>query len=159
VARNFTIEPNLEFGLTEEVAVEEVEAGVELLKRNDLSFNFADLFRDNPLGHLLEDKEALLNNIDGFSAADYFFALLDDSLTGDRAHEVIGTVEVVKSRERFQAFKAIKRRDTPRGEASNGRDGRRGSASDEGSGQNELVECREHFDQEKWIQKAKRMNE
>jgi len=89
-------------GEAPEVAAEAVQARVELFEDDGLGLNLADLLGDDPLGHLLEDKQALLNDLNRLAVADNFLFLYDDSLR-DFSREVVRTVEVIKSRERFNA--------------------------------------------------------
>jgi len=72
---------------------------VELLEDDGLSLDFADLFGDDPLGHFLENEEALLDDLNGLAAADHFLLLLYDDLCLDFTAEVIGAIEVVEVRE------------------------------------------------------------
>lgn len=43
-------------GRTSEVVTEAAKASMELFKHNGLTLDFTDLFRDDPLSHLLEDN-------------------------------------------------------------------------------------------------------
>jgi len=91
---------------TAQVGREVTRRGDELVEDNRLGLNFTNLFSDNLLGHLLEDEETLLDNLDALGVADEFFMLLDNSLlgdSGDRAREVVRAVEVIESVERGNA--------------------------------------------------------
>jgi len=60
-----TVKPNLVVGMTREIVTEETEVGRELLEDDGLSLDLANLLSNDPLGHLLEDKETLLNDFNG----------------------------------------------------------------------------------------------
>lgn len=100
-----------------EVTAEEAEAGMELLEDNGLGLYLADLLSDNPidqrtvsvmmlrgwkswflpLGHLLENKEALLDDLNRLGMADDL-VLLDYGLGEvDRAIEVVRAVEIIET--------------------------------------------------------------
>lgn len=84
---------------TPKVAAKAAQTRVELFEYDGLGFDFADLLGDDPLGHLLKNKEALLDDFDAFGTADDFL-LLDDSdrtLAEVAVIEVTGAVEVVKT--------------------------------------------------------------
>lgn len=106
------------------VAAETVQAGVELLEHDGLGFDLAYLLGDDagvknkikemlrkrgfrvqksnvPLGHLLKDKEALLDDLDALGMADDFrlFYNSERTLAEVAIIEVIGAVEVVKTAE------------------------------------------------------------
>lgn len=70
---------------------EAAKAAVELLENDGLGFNVAYEFCNNPFGHLLDDKEALLNYLDLLSVANEL-VLMDDCLT-----EMLGTIEVTRT--------------------------------------------------------------
>jgi len=99
VSSNGAVEANLVTRGTVEVTAEEVKAGAELLKDDGLSLNLADLLEDDPLGHLLEDEQALLDDLDGLSVADDLGLLFDGLAEVDRAIEVVYSVEVVEATE------------------------------------------------------------
>jgi len=58
------VESDMETRSATKIVAEESEAGMKLFKDDGLCLDFTDLFGDNPLGHLLENKQALLNNFD-----------------------------------------------------------------------------------------------
>jgi len=70
VASNRAVEAALVARAAAQVMTEVTEAGVELLEDDSLGLNLADLFEDDPLGHLLEDEETLLDDLDGLGVAD-----------------------------------------------------------------------------------------
>jgi len=82
---------------------------VELFEDNSLSLNLADLFGDDPLGHLLEHKEALLDDLNRLAVADYFLLLLNDNLLADFTAEVVGAIEVVESGQGRHASPVVER--------------------------------------------------
>jgi len=82
---------------------------VELFEDNSLSLNLADLFGDDPLCHLLEHNEALLDDLNRLAVADYFLFLLNDDLLADFTAEVIGAIEVVESGQRRHASPVVER--------------------------------------------------
>jgi len=96
VAGDVAVIADLVSGVAAQIIAERSEAGVELLKHNGLSLDLADLFGDDPPGHLLEDNEALLNDFDALAVADQRAFVLDDDLAAFRAVEVAGSIEVVK---------------------------------------------------------------
>ncbi len=90
-----------------QVVTEESKTGVELLEDDSLSLNLADLLEDDPLGHLLDDEQALLDDLYGLGVANNLCAGLDLLAEVDGAVEVIGTVEVVEVVEGGQATPAV----------------------------------------------------
>lgn len=139
-------------GVAHDVRAEVGEAGVELLKDDGLSLDFADLFADDPLGHLLEHEETLLDDLNGLAMADNFLLLLNDNLLADFTAEVIRAVEVVESGERRDAAPVVERVGVTRGELDsivNGLGlGQRGSGdtSDDGGKSDDLSKLGEHFE-------------
>jgi len=107
VARDLGVEADVVAGSTTQVVAEEAERGVELLKDDGLGLNFADLFGDDPLGHLLNDEETLLDDFDALGVADELLILLNNSLAGDQALEVVGSVEVVEAGERGETAPVV----------------------------------------------------
>lgn len=90
------------------VMTEKPKAGVELLKHDGLSLHFTDLLSDDPLGHLLQDEEALLDDLDGLGVANEFLGLLgNECLGGYSADEVVGSVEVIEVSERRVATPVV----------------------------------------------------
>lgn len=84
-----------------EVAAESVQARVELLEDDGLGLDFTDLLGDDALGHLLEDEETLLNDLDALGVADDFLLLhdLDGAFAEVAVVVVVGAVEVVETTE------------------------------------------------------------
>jgi len=64
VARNTAVVASTVTRAARDIMAEGAHARVELLKDDGLSFDLADLLGDDPLGHLLKDEEALLNDLD-----------------------------------------------------------------------------------------------
>lgn len=64
MACNSAVEADVVARGAAQVTAEGAEAGVELLKHDGLSFDLADLLGYDPLGHLLEDEETLLDDYD-----------------------------------------------------------------------------------------------
>jgi len=64
MASNSAVEADVVARGAAQVTAEGAEAGVELLKHDGLSFDLADLLGYDPLGHLLEDEETLLDDYD-----------------------------------------------------------------------------------------------
>ena len=60
-----------------------------------------------PLGHLLNNKETLLDDLNRFGVADKFLILLDDSLFRDGSNKVVDTEKVVETRERGESSPII----------------------------------------------------
>lgn len=79
-----------------QIVAEATQARVPLLEDNRLSLDFTDLFGDDPLRHLLENNELLLDDFDSLRMADDLMLLLDDHLTRVGAVEVVATVEIVE---------------------------------------------------------------
>lgn len=75
---------------------EQSKTGMELLKDNSLSLDFADLFEDDAFGHFLNDEEALLDDFDGLGVADEVGGCIDDLGKVRGGIEVVYAVEVVK---------------------------------------------------------------
>jgi len=109
VASNATVEAGRMARGVAKITAEGAKARVKLLKYDGLGLHLADLLRDDPLGHLLENEKALLNNFDGLAMADDFRLVLDDSLAGEVANEVIGPVEVVEAREGRETSPVVER--------------------------------------------------
>lgn len=109
VASNGTIEANLMPRDTVKVVAEVAKAGVELLKDDSLGLYFADLFEDDPLSHLLKDKETLLNDFNDFGVADNMMLGFNDLGEVRRAVEIVDTIEVVKVAEGGEASPVVER--------------------------------------------------
>lgn len=107
VARDTTVIPDAVARLAPDVMAERAKAGVELLENDGLGLDLADLLGDNPLGHLLNDEKALLNDLNALAAADKLLVLLDDDLLLDGATEVIRAVEVIEAIERRDAHPVV----------------------------------------------------
>jgi hypothetical protein len=107
---------NLVVGMAAQVTAEAVEARVPLLEDNGLSFDLADLLSDDPLGHLLQDNQALLDDFNALSMADKFMLLLDNDLAEVRAIEVINTIEVVEVVQGSMATPVVERREATNGQ-------------------------------------------
>jgi len=135
VASNATVEADVVTRDTVEVIAEETEAGMELLEDDGLGLNLADLLEDDPLGHLLEDNETLLDDLDGLGVADDLGLLLYDLGEVDGAVEVVRTIEVIEVIEGREATPVVEGDVVGAGEdlPADG-DGFSESASDEGRG-------------------------
>lgn len=96
VASNGTVEPDLVARGTVKVVPEQSKASMELFEDDGLGLDLANLFGDDPLGHLLEDEETLLDDLDLHGVADESLGGIYDLGEMDRAVEVIDTIEVVK---------------------------------------------------------------
>jgi len=132
--------------LTAEVTAEGAHAGGELLEDDSLSLDVADLLGDDPLGHLLQDEETLLDDRDGLSVADELGILLDDGLREGGTAEVVGAVEVVEPGHRGEPSPVVE------GVGSAGIEilrlvgkGGRDDGADESSGGKNLENLGEHF--------------
>jgi len=108
VACDANVEANVVARDAADVVSEQTNAGVELRKSDSLCLNFAHLFRDDPLSHLLDDKETLLDDFYGFRVADEFLVLFDHSLFRDGANEIIHAIEVVEAGKRGKSTPVIK---------------------------------------------------
>jgi len=95
VASNAAVVTDLVAGLTCQITAEASKARVELLKDDGLGLDLADLLSDDPLGHLLEDHKALLDDLDLLGVADNVLLLLNH-LGELGVVEVTGAIEVVK---------------------------------------------------------------
>lgn len=96
VSCNRTVEPNRVTRHMLEVVGEKSKARMELLKDDRLGLNLADLFGDDALGHLLDDEETLLDDLDGLGVADHLGRSVNDLGEVDGAVKVVGAVEVVE---------------------------------------------------------------
>jgi len=108
MARNVAVVANLVSRGASQVVTEATKAAVELLKDDCLSLDFADLFSDDPLGHLLQDDKALLDDLDLFRVADYLI-FMNNSLAEVGTVEVVRAVEVVEVVERSMSAPVVKR--------------------------------------------------
>lgn len=148
---NARIISNTTSGGAPKVAAEAVQAGVELLKYHGLGFDFADLLGDDALGHLLKNKEPLLDDLDAFRMADDFLLLDngDRTLTEVAVIEVIGAVEVVKTTKGADSVIIVERmRSTTSNELGGGRSGG-GSRTGRKSGKSDKEDSSEfsgHYD-------------
>jgi len=66
---------NLVTRVASQVTAKASETGMELFEDDGLGFDFADLLRDDALGHFSEDCQSLLDNDDGLAVADNFIFL------------------------------------------------------------------------------------
>jgi len=94
-------------GLATDIVVEGPDAGPPLLENNGLGLDLADLLGDDLLGHLLEDNEALLDDLDALGVAHYVMLGLDVLL-------IVGGVEVVLAVEVVESVEGLV--STPRAE-------------------------------------------
>jgi len=108
VARDAAVIASTAARLVPDITAERAHARDELLEDDGLSLDLADLLSDDPLGHLLKDKETLLDDLDCLTVADHLRILLYDSLLLDFTSVVIGTVEVVEAREGRDSMPVIK---------------------------------------------------
>jgi len=72
VACNATVVANLTARMTEKVITEVAHARVELLEDDGLGFDLANLLGNDPLSHLLNDEETLLDDLNGLTVANNF---------------------------------------------------------------------------------------
>jgi len=108
VASNRRVVTNLVTRDVEQVGGEVARRSNELLKDNSLSLNFTNLLSDDLLGHLLEDEETLLDNLDALGVADNFL-FVNNNLLGDDTREVVGAVKVVKAVEGRDSTPVVER--------------------------------------------------
>jgi len=104
VSRDPTVEANLVTSMAAQVTAETVKTRVPLFENNGLGLNVTDSLGDDPLGHLLQHDQALLNYLDALCTANKLVFWLDEHLIMTRSIEVINTIEVVE---------IVERRDTP----------------------------------------------
>lgn len=145
VAGNAAVETDAVARGAAQVTTEETEAGVELLKHDCLCFNLADLLGDDPLGHLLENEEALLDDDDALAVANNFLILLDYGLAGEVTDEVIGAVEVIETRERSKPSVVVERESTSDKALAYGKR-LSSNTGDEGGGEGDFNKLGEHFE-------------
>jgi len=107
VAGDTTIVANAVAGMAPDIMAEGAHARLELLENDGLGLDLTDLLGDNPLGHFLNNEEALLNDLDALTVADKLRVLLDDDLAPHIASEVVGAVEVVETIERRDAHPVV----------------------------------------------------
>jgi len=86
-------------GPAHKVATESVKTSTELLKDDGLSLDLTDGLGDDLLGHFLEDKETLLNDVNFLNPANKLVLLLYKDLLELVAVPVVNTVEVIKALE------------------------------------------------------------
>lgn len=106
------VEADLVVGETSQVTAEASEVGVELFEDDGLGLDFADLLGDDPLGHLLEDDELLLDDLNTLCAADKLL-LLDDDLVEVGSIKVIHAIEVVEVVQGSKASPVVECREAP----------------------------------------------
>jgi len=71
---------NAVLGLAANVVAERAHAGGELFEDDGLGLDVTDLLGDDPLGHLLQDEEALLDDLDGLGVTHELGVFLNDGL-------------------------------------------------------------------------------
>jgi hypothetical protein len=103
------VEANLVVGVAPQVTAESVKARVPLLEYNSLSFDITELLRDDSLGKLLQDYQALLDNFNALGTADKLLLLLYKDLLEARAIKVIHAVEVVEIGQGREASPVVER--------------------------------------------------
>jgi len=147
VSSNGTVEANLTARDTVKVIAEVTKASMELLEDDGLSLDLADLLKDDPLGHLLEDEQALLDDLDSLGVADDVLLFCDNLAEVDGAVEVVYTIEVVEVIEGRETTPVVKGEVADRAEASWGGDWLRDGTSDQGRGNEESGgKLGEHFE-------------
>jgi len=145
VRGNARVETNMEARGAAEVVAEEPEARMELLKDDGLRLDLAHLLGDDAFGHLLDDEQALLDDLDGLGVADELGVLLNDGLAADVADEVVGAVEVVEAAEGGNALEVIKGEATTNSKGLG--DGLSGHTGNEGSrDEGEFAKFSEHLE-------------
>jgi len=90
------VETDLFAGETTEVLTETTETSMPLFEDDGLCFDFTDGFGDNPLGHLLDDEKALLDDLDLLAVANDLLLGGDNGLAAAGSVEVVDTEEVIK---------------------------------------------------------------
>lgn len=90
------------------VASESVQTRIPLLENDGLALDFTYGLYDDLLGHLLQDEETLLDDVNGMDLADEFMLGLDKDLLKLVAVPVIDAVEVVKAFEGVVASPVVK---------------------------------------------------
>jgi hypothetical protein len=132
-----------------EVTAEAMQAGVELLEDHSLGLYFTDLLSNDALGHLLEDKEALLDDLYALGVADELLLLdnLNRAFAEVAVVEVVRAIEVIESTEGRVSSPVIER---DGGSANNQAGWCSGGSRDAGEGRNGNNEsggkCSEHDD-------------
>jgi len=144
VAGDTAVEANVVARGAAQVTAEGTEAGVELLEDDGLGLNLTDLLGYDPLGHLLENEEALLDDHNRLAVADDFLLILDNSLAGEMANEVVRAVEVVESIEGGDSTVVIERVSTGN-KLSIGWNWLSRDTCNEGRGNDNFDELGEHF--------------
>jgi hypothetical protein len=84
-----------------------MQASIELFKHNRLHLNLADGLGDNLLGHLLQDEETLLDDVNLLGPADEFVLLLDEHLLELVTVPVVDAVEIIKALEGLVAVPLV----------------------------------------------------
>jgi len=147
VASNGAVEASRVARDTVEVIPEQTKTGMELFEDNCLGLNFADLLEDDPLGHLLEDEETLLDDLDCLSVADNLLGGLYGLREVDGAVEVVDAVEVIEVIERRETTPVVEGSKTTGSKVAGGRNRCGDGASDVGRGDKESrSELGEHGD-------------
>jgi len=106
VASDAAVVASAAAGFVHDVVAEGAHGGVELLEDNGLCLDFADLLRDDPLSHLLDYKETLLNDFNRLTVANDFLLFHYDGL-GNFSGEVVRAVEVIESRKRADTMPVV----------------------------------------------------
>jgi len=96
VAGDVLVVADLMAGGATQVVAEVTKTGMELLEDDSLRLNFTNLLSDDTLGHLLQYKQTLLDDLDSLSVANYLLSRLDLLREVGGAIEVIDTIEVVE---------------------------------------------------------------
>jgi len=96
VAGDVLVVADMMTGGATQVVAEVTKTGMELLEDDSLCLNFTNLLSDDTLGHLLEYKQTLLDDLDSLSVANYLLSGLDLLGEVDGAIKVISTIEVVE---------------------------------------------------------------
>jgi len=128
-----------------QITAEETEAGVELLEDDGLGLNLTDLLGDDPLGHLLENEETLLDDHNRLAVADNFLLIFDNSLAGERTNKIVRAIEIVETVEGGNSSVVIERVSTSNELSVRGHR-LSGNTCNEGSGNDNFNELGEHFE-------------
>jgi len=96
VTDNVTVEAYMVVGVAAQITAKAMQARVPLLKDDSLGLNFADLLGDDPLSHLLQNNQTLLDNFNALRVAHELLLLLHNDLTEVGSIEVIDTMKVVE---------------------------------------------------------------
>jgi len=150
------VEANTVSRIAAEIISKVAERSVELVEDDCLGLNFTDRLGDNALGHLLEDDEALLDDLDLLGVAYDVVLRLNHLFEVNGSIKVVPAVEVVKVTKRGVTTPVVERVETTSRQVcrSSGSEisgagvgnGSRQHSGDESAKGNELGKCSEHDD-------------